>query len=102
MPAKLLQINFKFNVSKEEYQQAANALVDGISAVDGLRWKVWIMNESEKEAGGIYLFENEASVKAYLQGPIVAQVTAHPALSDFSVKQFDVMDDVTATCRGPV
>lgn len=60
------------------------------------------MNEAEQEAGGIYLFDNEASVKAYLEGPIVAQVTSHPALSDFSVKQFDVMDEVTAVTRGPV
>lgn len=30
------------------------------------------------------------------------QQAAHPGLSDISVKVFDVMDDVTATCRGPV
>ena len=102
MPGKILQINFKFSVSKAEYEQAASGLVNGIAAVGGLRWKVWIMNESEREAGGIYLFDDEASVKAYLEGPIVAQVTSHPALSDFSVKQFDVMDEVTGITRGPV
>jgi hypothetical protein len=102
MPAKILQINFKVNIPVEEYQQAAHALVGGIAAVDGLRWKVWIMNEAEMEAGGIYLFEDQASVDAYLNGEIVAQVAAHPGLSDISVKVFDVMDDVTATCRGPV
>jgi hypothetical protein len=59
------------------------------------------MNEAEKEAGGIYLFDDEASMKAYLEGPIVAQVTSHPALSDFSVKHFDVMGDLTAITRGP-
>jgi hypothetical protein len=102
MAGRILQINFKFNVSRAEYEQAASGLVNGIAAVAGLRWKVWIMNEAEQEAGGIYLFDDEASVKAYLEGPIVAQVTSHPALSDFSVKQFDVMDEVTAITRGPV
>ena len=102
MAAQILQINFKFSMTKEEYQQGAAGMVEGIAAVEGLRWKVWIMNEAENEAGGIYLFEDEASVKAYLDGPIVAQIVSHPALSDFSVKQFDVMDDVTAICRGPV
>jgi len=102
MPGKILQINFKFNVSKAEYQQAASGLVNDIEGVAGLRWKVWIMNEAEQEAGGIYLFDDEASVRAYLEGPIVAQVTSHPALSDFSVKQFDVMERVTAITRGPV
>ena len=58
--------------------------------------------EAEQEAGGIYLFEDAASVKAYIEGPLAAQVTSHPALSDFSVKQFDVMEGVTAITRGPV
>jgi hypothetical protein len=77
-------------------------LAEPIAAVDGLRWKVWLMNEAESEAGGIYLFDDAASVQAYLEGSIVAQVTSHPALSEFSVKQFDVMDGVTAVTRGPV
>jgi hypothetical protein len=102
MPGKILQINLKFNVPKAEYEQAASGLVNDIAAVGGLRWKVWIMNEAKQEAGGIYLFDDEASVKAYLEGPIVAQITSHPALSDFSVKQFDVMEKVTAITRGPV
>ena len=102
MSARILQINFKFNVSSAEYEEAVSALVNEIAAVAGLRWKVWIMNEAESEAGGIYLFEDEASVKAYLEGPIVAQVVSHPALSDFSVKQFEVMENTTAITRGPV
>jgi len=61
-----------------------------------------MINEAEQEAGGIYLFDDEASVKALLEGPLVAQVTSHPALSDFNVKLFDVMEDATAITRGPV
>jgi hypothetical protein len=102
MSGRILQLNFKFSVSGAEYEESVSPLADGIAAVAGLRWKVWLMNEAESEAGGIYLFDDEASVKAYLEGPIVAQVTSHPALSDFSVKQFDVMDKVTAITRGPV
>jgi hypothetical protein len=102
MSAKLLQLNFKFNVSGAEYEQAVSPLANEFAALPGLRWKVWILNEAEQEAGGIYLFDDEASVKAYLEGPLAAQVTSHPALSDFSVKQFDVMENVTGITRGPV
>jgi hypothetical protein len=102
MSAQILQITFKFNVSKAEYEQAVSQLASKFAAVAGLRWKVWTMNEAEHEAGGVYLFDDEASVKAFLEGPLAAQVTSHPALSDFSVKQFDVMADVTAVTRGPV
>jgi hypothetical protein len=102
MAGTILQINFKFNVSRAEYEQAIAPLVSAIAAVNGLRWKVWLMNEAESEAGGIYLFDDESSVKAYLEGPIVAQVASHPALSEISVKQFEVMEDFTAITRGPI
>ena len=102
MSARILQINFKFNVSRAEYEQAVSPLADPIAAVAGLRWKIWLMNEAESEAGGIMLFDDEAAVTAYLGGPIVAQITSHPALSDFSVKQFDVLEEQTAITHGSV
>ncbi len=102
MAGRVLQINFKFNVPRADYEQAVAPLATPIAAVAGLRWKVWLMNEAESEAGGIMLFDDEASTKAYLDGPIVAQIVSHPALSDFSVKQFDVIEEETAVTRGPV
>jgi hypothetical protein len=102
MSTKILQLNFKFSVTGDEYTSAVSPLAEDFAQLSGLRWKIWMLNEAESEAGGIYLFDDEASLKAYLEGPLAAQVTSHPALSDFSVKLFDVMDDVTAITRGPV
>ena len=102
MSGTILQINFKFNVSRADYEQAVAPLADEIATVDGLCWKIWLMNDAESEAGGIYLFDTEASANAYLEGPIVAQVVKHPAFSDFSVKQFGVVENITAITRGPV
>jgi hypothetical protein len=102
MAGRILQINFKFNVPRADYEQAVAPLGNDIAAVAGLRWKIWLMNEGESEAGGIMLFEDEKSLQAYLDGPIAAQIVSHPALSDFSVKQFDIMEAETAITRGPV
>ncbi len=102
MPGKILQLNFKFNVTRTEYEQAVSPLADKFAAVAGLRWKIWLMNESHTEAGGIYLFDNETSLQSFLDGPLAATLSKHPALSEMSVKQFDVMDDITAITRGPV
>lgn len=102
MSTKILQVNFKFNVTGEEYTQAATSLADSIAAVPGLRWKVWIINEEQSEAGGILHFEDGDSLNSYLNGDIAAGIVNHPALSDFSVKTFDVMEEQTAVTRGPV
>ena len=102
MAQKILQINFRFSVTAAEYTAAVTEMAKDFAKVDGLRWKIWIMNETRKEAGGIYLFDDQASLDAFLKGPLAAGVTSHPALSDFSVRQFDVMPDITAITRGPV
>ena len=102
MSGKLLQLNLRFSVFAADYEGAVTPLAEEYATVPGLRWKIWIINEAEGEAGGIYLFDDEESLNALLDSPLTAQVTSHPALSDFSVKQFDVMEGVTATTRGPV
>ena len=102
MSARLLQLNFNFSVTGPEYEAAVGPLAEDFAALHGLIWKIWMINEEEGEAGGIYLFEDEASVKAYLEGPLAAGVISHPALSEVSVKPFDVLDGPTAAARGPV
>jgi len=102
MSQRILQINLKFNVSAAEYEQTVSAMAEGIAAVEGLRWKVWLMNEAESEAGGIYLFDNAEAAQAFLDGPIVSQVAGHPAITAVSAKQFEISEAVTAITRGPV
>ena len=66
------------------------------------RWKVWLINEAQHECGGIYLFDDEASVQGFLNSPMAAAATGDPRLSNASVKMFDVMEEHTAITRGPV
>lgn len=102
MSARILQLNFTFSVPRADYEAAVSPLANDFAEVPGLVWKVWLMNEAGSEAGGIYLFDSESSLAAYLEGPLAGAVKTHPALSDLSVKQFDVMDKLTAITRGPV
>lgn len=102
MSQKILQINFKLSVSAKDYEQACLPAAQPIADTPGLRWKVWLMNEAEREAGGIYLFDDEASVQAFLAGPIVAAVKSNPSLGHVSAKMFDVMENLTAITHGPV
>jgi hypothetical protein len=102
MSGKILQINFKFNISPAELAEGFAPLAEPIAKVPGLRWKIWSLNGAESEFAGIYLFDGTESAQAFLEGPIIAEVSKHPALSDISAKQFDVIDEFTAITRGPV
>ena len=98
----MLQVNFNYSVTKEEYEQAVAPLADKFANVQGLKWKIWILNAENSEAGGIYMFDSQASLDTYLSGPLAESVTTHPALSNFSIKQFSIMGDITKITRGPV
>jgi hypothetical protein len=98
----ILQVNFKVNLPTAEYKAMCESVSQAVADVPGLQWKVWLLNEAEKEAGGIYLFKDKQSLQNYLAGPIVSKIKSHPALSNLSAKQFDVMEDVTAVTRGPI
>jgi hypothetical protein len=102
MTPKILQINFKLNASTADYEKVCQSVAQAVADVPGLRWKIWLLNEREKEAGGMYLFDTEQALNDYLAGPIVAQVKSHPAIQDLSAKQFEVMGEVTAITRGPL
>ena len=98
----ILQINFKLNAAPTDYRAVCESISQAIANVPDLLWKVWVLNEAEKEAGGIYRFKDERSLDNYFSGPIAAQINSHPALFDLSAKRFDVMKGVTAITNGPI
>jgi hypothetical protein len=98
----ILQINFRLNVSPAEYRELCKSLAPVFANVPGLTWKIWLLNEQEKEAGGIYLFNSSQALENFVNGPLAAQVRSHPGLRDFTAKQFDSMDEVTAMTHGPI
>lgn len=102
MSEKILQVNLTFSISSAELEAAWLEVAQPIAEVPGLRWKVWLMNEAEQEAGGIYLFESEAAAQSYLAGPIVAALKSSPVVSNISAKLFDVLESHTAITRGPL
>ena len=102
MPQQILQLNFKFNVSRNDYENTVSPMANDFAKVPGCQWKIWLMNEKENEAGGIYLFEDEKAVEQFKALPLVAAVLSHPALSDFSIKQFDILEEVSAVTNAPL
>ena len=101
MSPKLLQVNYRFTGTRVEYEEANLPYAQPYAELPGLRWKIWLMNEAEGEAGGIVVFEDEASRQAYVDGPL-AEAQADPTVSEMSIKRFDVLDELSAITRGPV
>lgn len=102
MPKSILQINAHSNISAAELAEEFKGAAIPISAVPGLAWKIFAMNEERSEVAGIYLFEDAGSLHAYLNGPIMAAMRSKPAFSDIEVKIFVVAEEATLATRGPI
>jgi hypothetical protein len=102
MSQKILQVNLKFSIPRADLEAAWIPVAQPIADVPGLLWKVWLMNEAEHTAGGIYLFESEAAVRAWMAGPIVAAMMVSPVLSNIDAKVFDVLQPHSGITRAPL
>jgi hypothetical protein len=96
---KLLQIDFPVSGPwGDEMAQAYADLARKIAGTPGLLWKIWTENPATGEAGGIYLFEDDASLAAYL--------TEHTerlksfGIATINAKKFEVNEPLTQMTRG--
>ncbi len=97
---KLVQVDFPYGGSfGAEMANELKELAESIKDEPGFIWKIWTEDANSGEAGGIYLFENEETAKAYLD--------MHTArLKNFGVpevngKIFDVNESLSAITHGP-
>jgi len=102
MSQQILQVNMNYSIPRADLETAWLGAAQPIADTPGLVWKVWLINEVEKEAGGIYLFESAEAAHAYASGPIVAALKASPAVSNISAKMFSVLGDHSAITRAPL
>ena len=99
MALKLLQMDYLFSgpwgdEMAAEYSELAHRIAD----VPGLICKVWTENREAGEAGGVYLFEDESSLDAYLGGKIERMRAA--GVEGLRAKKFDVNEPLTRITRG--
>lgn len=99
--AKVLQIEFPYQgpFGKEMAEQLTD-LAHSISQEPGFIWKIWTENESDKEGGGIYLFEDEKTAKAYLEKH-TARLKGF-GIAEINAKIFDVNEELSKINHGPV
>ena len=71
-----------------------------IARTPGPRWKVWTENEAEGTAGGIYLFDDDASALAYAEEH-TARLKGF-GITGIRVKLFRVNQPLTAITGGPI
>lgn len=96
---KLLQMDFKMEAPwGEQMSKDFEDLAKDIATEEGLIWKIWTENEAEKEAGGIYLFDNEDDLNRYVKKH-TARLSSF-GINEVNSKVFNVNVPLTMIDRG--
>lgn len=98
---RLLQMDFPFNgPGKDEMDRTLKDLSKSIAEYPGVIWKIWTVNEDTHEAGGLYLFEDEASLKAYVK--MHTERLKSFGVTEANAKIFEIPEVLTKITWGPV
>lgn len=95
---RILSVRFRSSTPFKDLEASWLELAPEIAAVSGLLSKTWIQDGDL--LGGIYTFRDQASVDAYAAGPIVTNMMADPALCEFRIEQYDVLENLSAITHG--
>ena len=101
---KLLQVNYRRERGQDNAEQAEHLLdaAERISGLPGLQWKLWIFDDSQSAAGGIYVFDTEEYARKWGDEMLPASLGALPGVGDIEARYFDVDERLSAITRGPL
>jgi hypothetical protein len=94
-------ITFKLNgIDEAAYAAHAGQRAPVLAALPGLRAKVWLADQEANTYGGIYTWDDVASMRAYLDGEIFQGLLGNPHMIDVTVRDFAVLAEPTKVTRG--
>ena len=100
MSKTILHVRTTTRTSPGAILAGATGPAQAISAVPGLIWKVWILDEAASELGGVYLFASRAQAQAYVDGPILEHLRHDPRVVRVEHRFWDT-HALSATTRAP-
>ena len=73
MTKKVFTTKFNYSMPTEELKKIMPAVAPKFSEIPGCNWKIWLINEDHKEAGGVYLFESATELEQFLNSNLLRQ-----------------------------
>ena len=102
MTHKILITKFNYNLPHTEFRELLLSVAGDFAKVPGCEWKIWLIDEEKKEGGAVYLFKDEESLSTFTQSPLVQSVLSHPALSNFDLRETDIVKEPGIITHAPV
>jgi len=92
-------ITFSSSAGLDSLQEPFTEYAKALKGVDGLVAKTWIRDQTM--LGGFHIFTDRSRAEGYLNSKMVADLTTNPAFSDFQIRHFDILDELSAITGSP-
>jgi len=102
MKKKVFITKFNYSIPTGEFKKIMPAVAPEFSAIPGCCWKIWLINEDRKQAGGVYLFESATELEQFLNSKLLASVANNPAFSNFETNTFGIEEEASALTGAPL
>jgi hypothetical protein len=102
MAKKVLTTKFNYSIPTEELKKIMPSVAPKFSEIPGCSWKIWLINEDRKEAGGVYLFESAAELEQFLNSALFATVANNPAFSNLQTNTFGISEAASLITGAPL
>jgi len=99
---KIFTTKFNYSIPTEELKKIMPAVAPKFSGIPGCIWKIWLINENNKEAGGVYLFESATELEQFLNSKLFASVANNPDFSNLQTNTFDVAETASIITGAPL
>ena len=92
-------ITFSSSAGLDSLRDPFTEYARALKGVAGLVAKTWIHDGTTP--GGFHIFTDRSQAESYLKSEVVAGLTGNPSFSDFQIRHFDVLDELSAITGSP-
>ncbi|MGD9711288.1 MAG: YdhR family protein, partial [Thermomicrobiales bacterium] len=91
---KVLIVQFTLQgMDADTYITLTGQVAPEIAAAPGLITKLWLDGNDGEKFGGVYLFENQAAIDAYLASEPVREFFESGVCGDLSISTIDLLEE---------
>jgi hypothetical protein len=92
-------ITFTTETAPDELAEPFADYARGLCSMNGLVSKTWIRDGNT--LGGFHVFTSRATADAYLDSAMAAGLISNPAFSDFVVRHYDILEELSVITGSP-
>jgi heme-degrading monooxygenase HmoA len=92
---------YVLTLNEAEYQERwMKPYASAIAEMPGLISKTWMADFATGTFASVYIWEDKASMDAFMASPAIAKVAAEPFLQDLAITVIPVHEEASAITRG--